>query len=1118
MPLLFYTLVSGQQRGGDRCRGDQQTLLLRLKQGFNYSISLSKVLARWNSSSDCCDWPGVRCDLGRVIRLNLSNEMISGGFGDSISMTMFSLQYLQVLDLSFNNFNTTVPTEIGNLTDLRYLNLSSAGFYGQIPAEISGLTKLVGLDLSMLYFPGVPSLKLENPDLSELVKNLDQLVDLRLDGVNISAQGNQWCQALASSVQNLKVLSMSNCFLTGPFDSSLSNLQSLSVIRLDSNNFSSPIPDFFAEFRNLTVLRLSSCLLNGKFPETIFQVPSLELLDLSNNGLLHGVLPDFPPNHSMQTLLLSGTNFSSMLPASMGNLGKLSRIELEGCNFSGPVPKSMENLTQLVYVDLASNHFTGPIPSLGLSKNLVHLDLSYNQLAGDISAQWESFQELVYVDLRHNSFSGSIPSSLFAIPSLQKLQLSFNQLRGRAPEFTNVTSSVLDTLDLSSNSMEGSIPRTIFELRSLKVILLSSNRFNGSVQLNWIRSLQNLTTLDLSYNNLTIDASGNSSTSSSFPQFGTLKLASSNLKMFPTLGNQTKLNYLDLSDNDIKGIVPRWILESTTILHLNLSHNHLMGLEVPISLPRLSVLDMHDNQLRGDVPIIPSQSLPMTYVDYSHNFFNGSIPAEISNYLSLASFLSLSNNSLTGAIPTSICTAEVLQVLDLSNNNLSGPIPSCLMGNISTLAVLNLRDNKFSSNIPDTFKESCSLQTLDLSRNQLEGKVPNSLSNCTELEVLDLGNNRLSDGFPCLLKSKTNLQVLVLRNNSFHGSLGCPHIPGNWQKLQIVDLAFNKFSGQVNSRCLTTWEAMMGDRSRVEDHLKFEPFQFTQLYYQDSTTVTTKGLQLEFLKILTVFTSIDFSSNNFEGPIPETLGKFSALYVLNFSNNAFNGSIPSVLGNLKQLESLDLSNNNLTGRIPQELTRLTFLSAMNLSYNDLDGRIPRGSQFETFENTSFEGNPDLCGIPLTKSCLDSNASSTPEESESGKQIIDWEFIIPGIGFGAGAALALAPLIFCKKANKWLDDHIDRILLVLLPLFGLRYYTSTDWRRVQPEETLDDYSTDFDDDEDESFDPFFEGRYCVYCTKLDATRTVAVHDPKCSCRHSRTGSTFSSPFSSTTTLE
>ncbi|CAI0426247.1 unnamed protein product [Linum tenue] len=931
MPLLSILVASHVAPVSGQCPGDQQSLLLQLKQSLNFSRSFSGNLAGWNSSIDCCNWLGITCDLVgglvRVVGLNLSNESITGGLDNSIAL--FSLQHLQVLDLSFNSFNTTIPTAVSNLTNLRHLNLSSAGFYGQIPSAVSQMSSLVSLDLSTLSFLG-----------------------------------------------------------------------------------------------------------------------------------------HFPQNHySMQTLLLTDTNFSGKLPSSLGNLGNLSRIELSRCNFSGTIPRSLENLAQLNYLDFSSNNLIGPIPSLGLSKSLVHLDLSYNQLAGDIPAQWGSFQKLEYVDLRHNSFNGSIPPSLFSIPTLQKIQLSFNQLKGPAPEF----------------------------FQTLKVLVLSSNRFNGTVQLNWIQALQNLTTLDLSYNNLTVDASGNnnSTLSSIYPQFGILNLASSNLSQFPELGNQSRLTRLDLSGNNINGVVPRWILETTTIYHLNLSHNNLVDFQVPISLPNLGVLDMHHNKLEGEIPIIQS-SFSMIYVDYSNNFFNSSIPVDISNYLPYALFFSLSNNRLSGAIPASICNASYLQVLDLSNNTLTGTIPSCLMENIGTLAVLNLRGNKVHGSIPDTFQASCSLQTLDLSLNQLNGRVPKSLSNCTALEVLDLGNNMIDDVFPCLLKNNSSLRVLILRNNLFHGSTGCPHLPGTWQKLQIVDLAFNNFSGPL-----------------------------TQLYYQDSITVTSKGLEMELVKVLTVFTSVDFSSNNFDGPIPAAVGQLNALYILNFSHNGFTGQIPAVFGNISQLESLDLSDNKLSGEIPQELTELTFLSFVNLSNNNLLGKIPTGRQFLTFDNTSYQGNPGLCGSPLMKSCSDSNTPPPSGRKQgSGQQSLDWEFIIPGIGFGAAAATVMAPLIFSKKATRWCDDHIDRILMVLLPLCGFRYYTSNDWRRVQPEDMTEEYNTDLDDDdeeEEESYDEF-GGRYCVYCTKLDMTRKMAIHDPKCSCHHlSRPVSTFSSPFSSTTTL-
>ncbi|KAK1562555.1 hypothetical protein Q3G72_013971 [Acer saccharum] len=234
-------LVAGQY-----CQSDQQSLLLKLKSSLNFNVSQSVHLVKWKQNTDCCKWSGVDCDGGgRVIGLNLSNESISGGIENSTGL--FSLQYLQRLNLAFNQFNASqIPSRLANLTNLTYLNLSNAGFAGQIPIEISNLARLDSLDLSTLSLLGSGLLKLENPNLKVLVQNLTVLRELYLDGVNISANGNEWCQALSSSLLNLQVLSLSSCFLSGPIHSSLADLHSLSVIRLDLNFLSSPVPDFMS--------------------------------------------------------------------------------------------------------------------------------------------------------------------------------------------------------------------------------------------------------------------------------------------------------------------------------------------------------------------------------------------------------------------------------------------------------------------------------------------------------------------------------------------------------------------------------------------------------------------------------------------------------------------------------------------------------------------------------------------------------------------------------------------------------------------------------------------------------------------------------------------------------
>ncbi|XP_070676357.1 receptor-like protein 7 [Malus domestica] len=219
---------------------------------------------------------------GHVVGLDISSQSISGGIDNSNSL--FDLQQLQSLNLANNVFSygSHIPSAIGKLTNLRYLNLSNSYNYGEgkIPVEISQL--------------------------------------LYLDGVNISAPGKEWCQAISSSLPDLRVLSLSNTLLSGPVDQSLAKLQSLSVIKLDNNyGISGPIPRFFANFSNLREFSWDGNNVSAPF--------------LCNEELL-GSLPEFPNNGSLRSLVLPSTNFSGLLPGSIGNLKHLERL-----NFSTTV-------------------------------------------------------------------------------------------------------------------------------------------------------------------------------------------------------------------------------------------------------------------------------------------------------------------------------------------------------------------------------------------------------------------------------------------------------------------------------------------------------------------------------------------------------------------------------------------------------------------------------------------------------------------------------------------------------------------------------------------------------------------------------------------------------------
>ncbi|XP_057796990.1 receptor-like protein 7 [Salvia miltiorrhiza] len=823
--------------------------------------------------------------------------------------------------------------------------------------------------------------------------NFNSSLSTKLVQWNQSDECCKWDGVACDAAGYVVSLKLDNESISGEIadSSSLFRLVHLQKLNLAYNYLiNGPIPKGIDNLTYLTHLNLSYVGFGGQVPLQLSFLRRLVCLDISNwffgsLSLEYPTLEMLVQNLAgLRELYLDGVNVTSSHESRKWShiissyLPNLTALSLVRCGLSGPFDNSFWQLHSLSILRLDLNHLGTELPDLFHNfPSLTTLTLFRCSLKGSIPSTFANITNLIHVDLSYNFFTGSLSSTLFE------------------------GLSNLVYLDLSSNSFSGNIPHSLFALPSLLELDLSSNQFNGTFQLDKFPSLANVTRLDLSHNRLSVDVGNLNSTSYGNLQLKVLGLASCNLSHFPNfIKHSDDLRTLDLSYNRIGGEIPNWIW-GTQLSDLDLSFNLLTHLQKPYHIPSsLGFLHLQSNQLKGELhlPIPPASQLMS---------------------------LSLANNSLSGSIPTSLCSDTRLDVLDLSGNRLSGSIPPCLLENISEL---DLSQNNISGSIPDNFPMDCQLGYLNVNNNTLEGKIPKSLERCEQLLFMNVGNNNINDSFPCLLSS--NLRVLVLRSNKFHGDVRCHD--KSWQKLQIVDISSNHFSGDLESFNFSTWKTMMlqSDEQLREDNSVY--YYFSQLWRSSSVTLIMKGINLEFHR--PEFCNIDFSCNNFGGEIPNAIGDLTLLHQLNLSHNALNGSIPNSFGELRNLESLDLSGNRLIGPIPVDLAGLTFLSFLNLSYNKLVGKIPNGRQLQTFSADSFKGNPGLCGFNLNISCSHSDGSDhlSPQEDENGeeKSEIEWEYVSAAVGYVVGLGIIVWILLFWRSFRERyfekIEEAVDKI--------------------------------------------------------------------------------------------
>ena len=180
-------------------------------------------------------------------------------------------------------------------------------------------------------------------------------------------------------------------------------------------------------------------------------------------------------------LSLGEQRLTGQVPAELGSLTNLDRLELQRNELTGPVPVWLGSLTNLNQLDLSYNLLTGPIPvELGNLSNLQLLSLWRNQLTGTIPPELARLTNLELLALSHNQLTGPVPSALSTLTNLETLDLSGNQLTGPIPaELGNLSN--LQALSLWGNQLTGPIPAVLSTLTNLEALVLRQNQLSGPI-------------------------------------------------------------------------------------------------------------------------------------------------------------------------------------------------------------------------------------------------------------------------------------------------------------------------------------------------------------------------------------------------------------------------------------------------------------------------------------------------------------------------------------------------------------------------------------------------------------------------------------------------------------
>lgn len=665
---------------------------------WNFSDSLSNFDLSYNSFTSSIIFQWLSNVSSNLVELDISNNLLGGVIPYEFGKKMTSLE---LLDLSENKLvDGGIPNSFRDICTLQSLTFTYNLLSEELPNILENLSgcashSLLNLDLSWNQITGSLSDLSIFTSLKTLVLSQNRLNGSIPDDIRFPSR--------------LVTLSIPSNTLKGVItESHFANMSSLKTLDLSYNSLSLKFQKNWMPMFQLDKIYLRSCKLGPEFPKWLQTQTNFSVLEISNAGI-SDVTPQWfwgllSPN--LLWLNVSYNNLWGTIPNSPVTFMGSPDISLAFNQFEGSIPSFLRSAS---IVDLSNNKFSEFLTFTcdnTSAETLAMLDFSSNNLSSEIPDCWGNLTSLIYLDLSNNNLSGRIPPSIGSLLGLQAFIIRNNSLTGDLPlTLKNCTS--LKMLDVGENRLSGPIPSWIGDqLQQLLMLSLRKNRFSGSLpfHLCYLTSIQ---LLDFSLNNL----SGN---------------------IFKCLKNFTALAQEGSSSST--NLASPYISSGGSTAFYQYDLNALLTWKGTQQLFKnsklLKSIDLSSNQLLGVIPMELGDLVELVSLNLSRNNLTGKIPYEIGSLVSLE-FLDLSRNNLYGSIPSRLAQIDRLSMLDLSHNNLSGKIP------IST---------QLQSFNASSYEENLDLCGKPLERLcDDEKETPQEQGH--ELQEQDNGDKFLSDGF-----------------------------------------------------------------------------------------------------------------------------------------------------------------------------------------------------------------------------------------------------------------------------------------------------------------------------------------------------------------------------------